>query len=108
MVMLVSLLIAFCFVLIVISRGVSGLQLVRIIAKTVLVAVASWVIWSVLPVGRVVQVDPFLRWLGLYRLDQPWAALLLLTPPIIVAVVFGLFAARRARNERRRHVRQGA
>jgi hypothetical protein len=101
MMLLVSLLVAFCFVLIVVSRSVSGFRLVGVFAKAVLVAVSSWVIWSVLLMGGVVQVDPLLRWLGVYRLDQPWAALLVLAPPIIVGVVFGLFASRRARSGRR-------
>ena len=107
MLMLVGLPVALCLVLIVISRCVSGLKVVRIIAETVLVAVASWVIWSVLLMGGVVQVDPLLRSLGVYRLDQPWPALLFLMPPIVVAVVFGFFATRRARSGHEKHAGQG-
>ena len=92
MLMAVGLLVALGVMLIVISRRASGFKVVRIIAETVLVAVASWVIWSVLLMNGVVHVDPLLRSLGVNRLDQPWAAMLFLMPPIIIAVVFGFLA----------------
>jgi hypothetical protein len=66
----------------------------------VLVAVVAWVIWTMLLMLRVVQIEPLLRWFGAYRLEQPWAALLVFGPPAVTALAFGVFAARRATKRR--------
>ena len=97
---LVGLLVVLCVGLILISRRVSRLSGLTIIAKSVLVAVASWVIWSVLVMGGFVRVDPLLRWLGGDDPDQPWFALVLFGPPIFAAIAFGLkaHAAQRRRE----------
>ena len=92
----VALLVAFCWGLIVISRRASRIQVVGIIAKSVLVAVASWFVWSVLVMGGFVRVDPLLRWLGGDDAGQPWVASVLLAPPILAAIAFGLWAAKRS------------
>ena len=89
---LVGLLVVFGVIVIVISRRVSGLRALTILGQSVLVAVASWVIWSVLVMGGFVRVDPLLRWLGGDDPDQHWVALVLLGPPIFAAIAFGLRA----------------
>jgi len=87
--------------------------LVGVLTSTAIVAVATWVItfviWLFLLNLNIVKIDPLLRWLGLYRLEQPWQALLGLGPPTVVAVAAGLVAAMRARSRYcdHQHPRQG-
>lgn len=61
-----------------------------------LVTIASWAGWSILLMTGIVRVDPLLRWFGAYRLEQPWAALLILGPPLLAGLVYGAIAARRS------------
>ena len=93
MMTLAGLLLVICFCAIVLSLKVPELGLVGVIAKSVLVAVASWAVWGGLLFLQVVRIDPLMRWLGLYRLEQPWAALIVFGPPVVVAAAFGLVAA---------------
>jgi hypothetical protein len=70
----------------------------HIVLLSVGVAIASYLVWSVLMMGGVLQVDPLLRSLGVSGREQPWPAVILLGPPAIAALVFGVSAARARRR----------
>jgi hypothetical protein len=86
--------------MIVAARRLPALRVVGLIASTGLVALAAWMIWSALLFFQVVRIDPLLRRLGVYRLEQPWAGLLFLGPPMVAAAVFALLVSRRWRRDR--------
>jgi hypothetical protein len=58
----------------------------------------TMLVWGGLLLLHVVQIEPVMRWVGAYRLEQPWNALLFLTPPVVAGGAFAWVAARRLRR----------
>jgi hypothetical protein len=95
MLLLLAFVLVVCLALMAASRKPER-RMLGVLAKAVLVTIASWMIWSLLLFVGIVRVDPLLRWLGAYRLEQPWAGLLFLGPPALAGVAYGVIAARRS------------
>jgi hypothetical protein len=95
MLTLAGLLLIACLVGLAVGRAVPRLRVVGLIASTVLVAVGSWIVWTMLLILQIVRIDPVLRWLGVYRLEPPWNTLLFFGPPALAAAAFALVASRR-------------
>lgn len=72
------------------SRLRPGLRGIGLFAGSALVTIVVWIVWSILLMGGVVQIDPMLRGLGISRLDPPWPAVLLFGPPILAGAAFAL------------------
>lgn len=91
-----SWLVACCVVAIALGLLVSRLRAVAIVAGALLVLLVGLVVWWGLLFFQVVRLDVLLNALGIYRLDPPWFLVVLLVPPLVPAVAFGLFLARRS------------
>jgi hypothetical protein len=100
MVTLGTWLVAGCVLAIVLGRLVPRFRAVAIIAGAMLVLLFGLVVWWGLLFFQVVRLDVLLNALGIYRLEPPWFQVVLLVPPLVPAVAFGLFLAARAGGSR--------
>jgi hypothetical protein len=90
-----------CVVAIALGWLVPRLRAVAIVAAALLVLLVGLVVWWALLFFQVVRLDALLNAVGVYRLDPPGLLLVLLLPPLVPAVAFGLFFGYRSGASRR-------
>jgi len=89
-----TLIVITCVVVICGAWLIPKLRTASLVATTVLVGVAAWMLWWGLLFFQVVRLDSLLRLLNIYRLDSVTRAVVFLGPPLLAAAAFAAIASR--------------